>query len=72
MNNNSSGQSIKEWKCPICGGTIIGVRNYYKNQPKETVGFAVEEYCKGCGHALADIPRIYERKQRFMRRLFLE
>ena len=50
----------KKWVCPLCGGTEIGVRNFYKNQAKGTIGFAVEEYCKGCGVALSSIPHILE------------
>jgi hypothetical protein len=52
-----------KWKCPLCGGTKIGIRNYYKNQPEDTVGFTIEEYCDGCGIALSSIPHILETKK---------
>jgi len=52
----------EKWECPLCGGTKIGVRNFYKNQAPDTIGFAIEEYCEGCGVTLANIPYILEDK----------
>ena len=48
------------FKCELCGSEEKGVRNFYKNQAEGTIGFAIEEYCKGCDTALADIPHVLD------------
>ena len=52
-----------DWLCPLCGETRIGHRNFYKNQAPDTIGYADEEYCEGCGVALANIPHVLEDRE---------
>jgi len=50
--------------CPICGGTEVGIRNGYKNQPEGTIGFVIEEYCKKCGVTVSNIPHILNNRDK--------
>ena len=59
--------SYPKAKCGLCGGTNIGIRNFYKNQGPETIGFAAEEYCKDCNVALGDEKVILEDREHMKR-----
>jgi hypothetical protein len=57
--------SKEDWVCELCGGTGVGIRNAYKNQGEDVIGFAMEEYCKSCGVALHMIPHLLDTRRTF-------